>query len=220
MQKVPSPHLTDARHVVTMIPVNLHQCNNFFKELYGNTTDFLNCYEKYMLWLDVLKLECNFCHKRGECVRHGYYERGYLLESGDLQSNTRIMILRVRCKGCGHTHAVLPDEVVPYYGFTIPFIYSILDQYYGQERKARAICEKNGISMALLYSWKKRFERQKDQFLGLLESGMRSARNALDWLKGLGDYVGDFARKFLKKTGVMPMRRHRNPPNTRRPVFG
>ena len=42
--------------------------------------------------------------------RHGYYKK-YTNISG---KKYYIRILRVRCKVCGHTHAILPDFIVPY----------------------------------------------------------------------------------------------------------
>ncbi len=202
-----------------MIPVNLHHCNSFFGNLSGKSSDNINRYNAFVKNLDVFKLECNFCHRHGECIRHGYYQRGYLLDGGEHGSGKRIRILRVRCKGCGHTHAILPEEIVPYLKFTIPFIYSVLCQYYEKKRTIEAICNDNWIGRSQLYGWRDRFEAQKDQYMGILESCRHSAVDALAWLRGAADYVLDFAKKFLWKTGMMPMQVHANPPNTCRPVF-
>ena len=43
-------------------------------------------------------------------VRHGYYSRRLKTSHGTIV----LRILRVKCKECGRTHAILPELVVPY----------------------------------------------------------------------------------------------------------
>ena len=69
----------------------------------------INNYYKKIAEIDVLTIKCPNCgHHNME--RHGYYKR-YIIINGNKYS---IRILRVRCKMCGHTHALLPDFIVPY----------------------------------------------------------------------------------------------------------
>ena len=131
----------------------------------------INLYVQFVSSLNVLGLECNNCHWKGSCIRHGYYQRSYLLNVGDLMSGgTKIKILRVKCKHCGRTHAILPEEIVPYLSFSTVFIYPILWQYYAKEKTIEAICREFQIAVPQLYRWKERFEKQKDRFLGVLKS--------------------------------------------------
>ncbi len=176
-------------------------------------------YTQFIVTLNLYRLECNHCHCRGECIRHGYYVRGYMLEPSDLDKGTRIRILRVKCKHCGKTHAVLPEEIVPYLKYTATFIGIALDRHYTSGQTVEADCETLGIEPVLLYRWKKRFQEQKDRYLGRMESEKLSAREALGKLFRLKDYVLEFAGSFLHRTEKMPMQKHRNPSNTRLPVF-
>lgn len=205
---------------ITMIPVNLHHCNIFSGTSLQKTADMIQLYILFIKALNVFGLECNNCHWKGCCIRHGYYERSYLLSVGDLiGEGTKIRILRVKCKHCGRTHAILPEEIAPYLPFSTVFIYPTLSQYYEKKKTVEAICKEFQIAAPLLYRWKKRFERQKDQFLGVLESAKYSGKEALAWLARLEDYGAEFARKYLSETEKMPMQQHANPPNTKRPVF-
>lgn len=187
----------------------------------------IRAYATFIAMLNMFALECNNCHKRGECIRHGYYERGYLLTAEDVLTGTRIRILRVRCKHCGKTHAILPEEIVPYLRFTATFIGSSLQRYYTREpcdgcskkETMEKICEDMEIEVPQLYRWKKRFEEQKDRYLGVLESARYSARKAIERLTELKDYVTEFAGKYLRRTEKIPMQSHANPTNTRQPVF-
>ena len=187
----------------------------------------IRAYAAFIAMLNMFALECNNCHRRGECIRHGYYERGYLLAAEDVFAGTRIRILRVRCKHCGKTHAILPEEVIPYLRFTATFIGSALKRYYTRmlcdgcirKESVETICWDMAIEAPQLYRWKKRFEEQKDRYLGVLESARYSAGRAMEWLTERKDYVVEFAGKYLRRTEKIPMQSHANPTNTRQPVF-
>lgn len=199
--------------------INLHHCNILFGKTVKKASEWIDMYTQFILTLNLFHLECNHCHCRGECIRHGYYTRGYILEPDDLVKGARIRILRVKCKHCGKTHAVLPEEIVPYSSYTSTFIGAALDRHYTDGQTVEAVCDAMEIEPVLLYQWKKHFQEQKDRYLGRLESEKLCAREALDKLFKLKDYVLDFAGTFLRGTEKMPMQKHRNPPNTTLPVF-
>lgn len=210
-----------------MIPVNLHHCNIFSGFEEKSSSALIRAYSAFIAMLNMFTLECNNCHRRGECIRHGYYKRGYLLTAEDILAGTRIRILRVRCKHCGRTHAILPEEIVPYLRFTATFIGAALNRYYTRipredcirKESAEKICLDLAIEVPQLYRWKKQFEEQKDRYLGVLESARYSAGRAMEWLMERKDYVVEFAGKYLRSTEKIPMQSHANPTNMRQPVF-
>ena len=63
-------------------------------------------YDEIIASVDIHLLECT-C-KRHNMVVHGYYTRK------TNNGNIELVILRVRCKDCGKTHAVLISFIVPY----------------------------------------------------------------------------------------------------------
>ena len=65
-------------------------------------------YDEIIESVDIHLLECT-C-KRHNMVVHGYYSRNIKTHNG----NVELVILRVRCKDCGKTHAVLISLIVPY----------------------------------------------------------------------------------------------------------
>lgn len=81
----------------------------------------LEDYEKLIINLEVKTIKCPDC---GSCdmERHGYYKR-YIIISG---VKYPIRILRIRCKECGKTHAVLPSFVVPYLHYPIEELYTMI----------------------------------------------------------------------------------------------
>lgn len=66
-------------------------------------------YDDLIEWLSFHQLCCP-CGRCGDLIRHGYYTRKIKTFMGTM----KIRILRVICKACGKTHALIPDWVVPY----------------------------------------------------------------------------------------------------------
>ena len=66
-------------------------------------------YQEFVSGLEIHRIFCS-CGHAGCLVRHGYYRRKLKTADGTVT----LRILRVRCKECGRTHAILPECVVPY----------------------------------------------------------------------------------------------------------
>lgn len=73
--------------------------------------DFLSqpYYDDVVNAVPLERLQCS-CGRFGCLVRHGYYNRKVKMKSCVIQ----IRILRLICKACGRTHALLLSEMVPY----------------------------------------------------------------------------------------------------------
>ena len=72
------------------------------------------------------KLSCT-CEQKGCLIKHGYYNRSIKSPEGLVE----LSILRVRCKSCKKTHAIIPSWIIPYsrilYHDQISIIYSYLN---------------------------------------------------------------------------------------------
>ncbi len=66
-------------------------------------------YNKMINDLPFHKLTCT-CSQKGSLIKHAYYTRSVKIYS----ELCKLKILRVICKCCNKTHAVLPDCIVPY----------------------------------------------------------------------------------------------------------
>lgn len=180
----------------------------------------LAAYQNYIDNLDTFQLECNFCHSRGECVKDGHYQRGYLVSPEDLKGiGKKIFIQRVKCKHCTHTHALLPEEIVPYRQYSIIFISLVLFVLFLGELSINSICKMYSISIRQLKQWKELYTQQKDRFLGVLTSKRWTEKDVVSWFRELKDYGSDFAKQYFSKTKKMPAQTHINPTNMARPVF-
>lgn len=67
-------------------------------------------YDNIMSQIDLLTLECPSCHHTGNLIKHAKYNRTFRVSD----SIITIKIVRVLCKECGHTHAILLCDFVPY----------------------------------------------------------------------------------------------------------
>ena len=60
-------------------------------------------------------VDCPFCHAKNSFVKFGTYTRNVkILIENKLTVFYNIFIQRVICKSCKHTHALLPNFIVPY----------------------------------------------------------------------------------------------------------
>ena len=92
----------------------------------------------------------------------------------------RLKIARYKCSSCGHTHAILPESIIPYQSYSFLFIIAVMRDYYTRILTVVNICDKYNISTSTLYSWKELFLRHKKLWLGLLEDAYTSSLDFLD----------------------------------------
>lgn len=90
---------------------------------------------------------CPECGATCGYVGHGSYRRFLVTECGE-EGRT---IKRVRCRSCGATHAVIPDDVVPRKQYSAQAIESIRADRESGAMKIAEICERHGIGTTTLY---------------------------------------------------------------------
>ena len=88
-------------------------------------------------------LICPFCSKEGKpghFILWGTYTRSIITGS---KSTDKVRIQRIRCKDCRHTHAILPEETVPYSAFPAELQIRLVQAYLDNDEEARdALLEK------------------------------------------------------------------------------
>lgn len=97
-----------------MITIPVKKIKSFSQERYNN---FINQLHFHML-------TCTCGHK-GNFIKHDYYKRSVKNPEG----SEVIRVLRVMCKNCGKTHAILPDWIVPYSKITLKYHIKIIQAY-------------------------------------------------------------------------------------------
>ena len=152
---------------------------------------------------------CPCCGCRGNCRIHAYYYR-YILDFRKGKPRcARIRVMRVMCS-CGHTHAILPDFIVPYRQHSLKYLVQALFAFYARRKPIPWICSHFCIDPAFLYRLKTLYGEHKGLWLG----GMGDARtDSLGFLRSLcltPDPSG-FLHGFYLRTSFSFLQSHRNP---------
>jgi len=145
--------------------------------------------------------KCPFCSaEHPDWKKHAVYERYLISFENGRTVSCQITIVRYRCSSCGHTHAILPELIIPYQSYSLLFILAVMRDYFISSLTVEDICAKYDISVSTLYSWKGLFLRHKKIWLGLLDDVCTSSLQFLDSL-----FIGSLLhtlKEFFLTAGV------------------
>lgn len=161
---------------------------------------------------------CPCCGARGSCRIHAYYGRSLVDFTGGAPVRHSLCIMRLICT-CGHTHAILPDFIIPYSGYGLFFILRVLSEYFLRISTVERLCERFSITLSQLQRWLDLFRAQKEEWLGALSSMETSAFPFLKALLTQTAY-SDFASCFVRRFAKSFLQSHKNPALYCQQVFG
>lgn len=133
----------------------------FFQKRFSFKKTASDLFREMMKKFAVKEESCTLCRKKGSCVRHGWYSRNVIDYAEDCVRYEKIRVLRVKCLNCGHTHAVLPDCIIPYATYSLFFILRIFVYRFLGKDTVMKICTKFQISVSVFYRWKHIFDKHK-----------------------------------------------------------
>lgn len=131
-----------------MLTLSFHNINTLSQQIYD---DYVSSHKE-----ELHHSVCPSCHTEGSLIFHGRYKRTFIDSSGE---RTPIIIQRCFCKHCGHTHALLPDLLIP---FTIFSLYVIISVMFCSDR--------DSMDASYIYRIKKKYSflsqgHNRNQFL-------------------------------------------------------
>lgn len=133
--------------------------------------------------LPFLDKSCPLCGaKHPKWSYHDSYDRYLISFEAGSSIIHNIKIPLIKCSSCDHTHAVLPEIIIPYGSYSLLFVLNVLRDYYLCSSTVRAICDKYQIATSTLYAWKKLFLVHKKLWLGFLEDAYQ---NSIEFLSSL-----------------------------------
>lgn len=179
----------------------------------------IQLFNEYMLSYSWENEVCPWCGSKGNCVFHGSYMRSMADFVHGKAAYGEVCVLRVRCTSCGHTHAILPDVVIPYSTYGLFFILRALAEYFLHLHTVQDICARFGITVSILYRWKGIFLAHKQEWLGMLDSAETAPFAFLKSLCLLPQYSASFACRFVLLSARSFLQSHRNPANYRQKYF-
>lgn len=109
-----------------MVAIFVKDCNTISQEIYDRTINNIN----------FSSLKCT-CGHTGCLTRHAYYTRTVRFKSAAVV----LTILRVKCKQCGKTHAVLLSSIVPYSQIPLEDQINIIQCYEKGEKYSHVLDE-------------------------------------------------------------------------------
>lgn len=96
---------------------------------------------------NIYKAECPSCEVTGNWASHGSYTRHLVTQNNE----ELISIQRMKCLSCGHTHALLPPEVVPYRHFSLTFLIDVCKARVSDGAPVKDVCKRFSIGTTTLY---------------------------------------------------------------------
>jgi len=147
--------------------------------------------------LPLLDLTCPYCGaKHPNWTYHDSYTRYLISYENQCTVTYTIDITRIICSSCKHTHAILPEIIIPYSSYSLIFVLSVLKDYFSK-MTVKNICKKYQISVSMLYVWKQLFLLHKKLWLGILED---IYKNSLEFLSSMPNFntSNDLSNFFMQ----------------------
>lgn len=154
---------------------------------------------------------CPWCGSKGNCVSHGSYTHSM---TDFVQGKTvcgELCVLRLRCTSCGHTHAILPDVIIPYAVYGLFFILWVLAEYFSHLYTVEQLCARFGISVSTLYRFRAIFLSQKQIWPGMPVSAQTTPSTFIKGIFLLAQYSASFSCRFVLLTARSFLQSHKNP---------
>ena len=192
--------------------------NSLFCKLIRIKSSSKLLFDSFMAGFLPEKETCPYCGASHSCHSHDSYDRNLIdFISGRPVYHT-VFICRVICRSCGHTHAILPDLIIPYSTYGLFFILRVIAEYLIGRYTVEQLCSRFDISHSMLYRWYSLFLSYKQDWLGMLTSTETSAFTFLKSLCRVPAFSA-FASAFVLHTSVSFLQSHRNPAPYRQTVF-
>jgi hypothetical protein len=113
--------------------------------------------EKILNFYGIWDFRCPCCNAFRSFSRHALYSRHICILMDNQIIEKKLNILRLKCKSCDTTHAVLPSDVIPYMFYSLSCVLMYLSEYFIENQSVLCIFEKFKISYQLIYQFIKRF---------------------------------------------------------------
>jgi hypothetical protein len=125
---------------------------------------------------------CPSCGAKHACSDFTSYSRHMISFENGSTICRDVLVARVICSSCTHTHAVLPDILIPFGSYSLSFVLTVLKCYFFRKSTVIALCADFHISVSTLYGWIHLFHLQKQLWFGVL---LNASVSSLDFLEGL-----------------------------------
>ncbi len=153
---------------------------NAFGKSFFQTKSDLVIFNNFMDNFQVDKATCPNCGAKHNCTFFSSYSRNMITFENSSNTCHNIVITRVFCNSCSRTHAILPDNLIPYGSYSLSFILTVLRAYFLGPKTITILCDYFQISISTLYGWVNLFKEHKHHWLGVLDDAITSSIKFID----------------------------------------
>ncbi len=100
---------------------------------------------------DIDKNVCPCCKAKNKLIKYGKYDRNVSVLVNDCVENYNVSVQRVICNSCEHTHALLPNFIVPYKIISLVSIAQIVQK--ASVSSAYKLAEIIKLSFQMIYTY-------------------------------------------------------------------
>lgn len=163
--------------------------------------NFISFSDKHLLsqsmkQVDISRERCPVCGAVGRCSGVASYSRIMITVVCGARMEIAVEIPRVCCESCQHTHALLPDVLIPHGSYSLRFILSILNAYLERTEPVAQLCGHWAISISTLYGWIHLFLEQHNLWARSLERISRVTKAALTKICNISSFPSLFYTQF------------------------
>ena len=145
--------------------------------------------------LDLTHQVCPSCGSSGTHAIYSSYKRTMITFTGGHRENIEITLPRIKCH-CGHTHAIIPDVLIPYGSYSLRFILIVLYRYLLRSCSVAELCDKYQISRSTLYEWIHLFIAHFNLFVDKLNEIEVLCQSALNRIRNVISFPHSFSSRF------------------------
>ena len=139
---------------------------------------------------------CPKCGAIGCYQEIGSYERDMVSAHDGSRIDTRLTIRRFQCLSCRHTHALLPDVLIPYGSYSLRFILTVLLNYLKRTDTVADLCHYWNIAISTLYDWIHLFIDQYNSWCRVLDRILWISRKAVGTIARFPAFPSEFFLRF------------------------
>lgn len=154
------------------------------------------------------RMRCHICGAVGAHRKIRSYTRMMITVVDGERHEEEVLIPVFQCASCGHTHAILPDVLIPFRSYTLRFILTVLKAYLRRSGNVRDLCDHWQISTSTLYDWIHLFAGQFSAWRGILYKAIWLSCRALDVIENTPAFPSDFYSRlgfsFLQRLPATP----------------
>ena len=140
-------------------------------------------------------LSCPCCGNQADLHFHSSYNRMMISVCNNQRYEESVYISRVICP-CGHTHALIPDFLIPYGSYSLRFILTVLNNYLKRNCSVASLCDYYQISISTLYDWKNLFINHYNLFMGAIREIITLSTTDIDLINNLFSFPYKFFIRF------------------------